>query len=193
MSPARIAVDRIGHGYFVAALAEFYASGRYGTLHHSEDRAPEESSEAATAATDGRDPDASSAGSSDRARDPDVDGPALLADRRDAGPNLVRGRPNEVTLSVYGTVPVLLRDRVPDGWRVVDGDAHATTTDGDATYVEFAHPIASGTRTYVAVPPADTTARTVDVGPLEYSADGGETWRAVAETASRHVVPGPRG
>ncbi|WP_306059857.1 CocE/NonD family hydrolase [Natronococcus wangiae] len=86
------------------------------------------------------------------------------------------------------TEPTLVRDRVPDGWAVVGGDAHSVREIEGATYVEFDEPLESGeSRRYYAEVAEDTG--TYEYGPLEYSA-AGELWAAASDTTESAVVVG---
>lgn len=86
------------------------------------------------------------------------------------------------------TEPTLVRDRLPEGWTVVDGDAHSVRELEGATYVEFDDPLESGEsrRYYVAV--AEDTGE-YEYGPLEYSA-AGELWATASDTTESAVVVG---
>jgi X-Pro dipeptidyl-peptidase len=84
---------------------------------------------------------------------------------------------------------VWVRDRLPDGWTVVGGDASTTTEQSGARYVAFDAPIAPGeTATYFAEAPsgAANTGR-YTFGPLEYGASGAFA-TAQGTTATKTVV-----
>ena len=97
-----------------------------------------------------------------------------------------------VELTVDADEEVLIRDRAPAEWEVYDyGDEHVASDVGDGTLVEFAAPVEPGddepSRTYYAGVGEDGTAT---VGPVEYSVDGGDSWRVVAGTVDSSLVVG---
>lgn len=91
--------------------------------------------------------------------------------------------------------PVLVRDRIPDGWRVLDGDDHETYHLGGQTAVEFAETAGDGdTLTYFPESPAGAENTGSGVfGPVEYSDDGGDTWQTLPGTRSTALVLGVDG
>ena len=118
-------------------------------------------------------------------------GAYVSVDRQDDGDAFTGGQTNRVDLAVGADRPVLVRDRIPAEWSVVEGDAHRTHTAGGRTYVEFEMPVEAGERTYFAEAPTGAE-QTGDYafGPVEYSADGGETWTEVAGTTETNAVLG---
>jgi X-Pro dipeptidyl-peptidase len=84
--------------------------------------------------------------------------------------------------------PALVRDRLPDGWTLVGGDAETVEAEG-ATYVEFDEPLAEGeTATYFAeAPDAAEESDEYVLGPAEYSATG-ELWAGSGATTTVYVV-----
>ena len=94
-----------------------------------------------------------------------------------------------VTLSVEADRPVRVRDRLP---RDCDADAdaaHRTYDAGDGTYVEFADDVGgddASALSYYAVGVGDDAT----LGPVEYSVDGGDTWRPVPGTVESNLSVG---
>jgi|GEM_PF-2639367 len=88
---------------------------------------------------------------------------------------------------------VYLRDRIPSGWEVVAGDDSETYALGGQVAVEFEATAAPGeTVTYFAESPNEGPGDTGThiFGPVEFSDDGGETWRALSGTMSSPVLAG---
>lgn len=104
------------------------------------------------------------------------------------GATEVLGAP-ELTMTVAADRPVWVRERIPDGWRVEDGDPYTRTADGE--YVVFRAPVRAGSRTYIARAPFSATASgPAEFGPVEVRADGGDAWVPVAGTGDTTVVVG---
>ena len=99
------------------------------------------------------------------------------------------GQTARVTVTADSTTePTLVRDRLPDGWRVVGGDAHAVREIEGTTYVEFDDPVESGeSRLYYAEVPDETGE--YEYGPLEYSATG-DLWATAGDTTESATVVG---
>jgi hypothetical protein len=125
-----------------------------------------------------------------------VTGPTPIVDvtRSDDGSAFTGGQTNQVDLSIRFTdEPVLLRDRLPKAWSVVAGDDNETYEAGGARIVEFAATASESdeTRTYFAEAPSGAGATgEYTFGPVEFSADGGETWHAVPGTTETNTVVG---
>ncbi|MFB6127317.1 MAG: LVIVD repeat-containing protein [Halolamina sp.] len=124
-----------------------------------------------------------------------IRGPTPLVDveREDDGDAFTGGQTNRVDLRVdFAEESVLLRDRLPTDWGVVGGDPARTYEAGGAKIVEFEAAVDDGdVRTYFASVPADATDPSVDdLGPAEFSADGGDTWHAVPGTGDANVTTG---
>jgi hypothetical protein len=123
-----------------------------------------------------------------------LSGPAPFArvDRRDDGAAFRGGATNQVDLDLTAADgDLLLRDRVPDGWRVAGG-ARSTDAAGDPEgqgVAAFGTPASAGdSRRYFAEAP-DATG-TYTFGPVEVSDDGGERWHAVPGTTRTVAVVG---
>ncbi|WP_158055301.1 LVIVD repeat-containing protein [Halorussus halophilus] len=118
-------------------------------------------------------------------------GAHVSVERQDDGSAFTGGQTNRVDLAVGADESVLVRDEIPEEWEVVEGDAHSTHTAGGRTYVTFEMPVEAGERTYFAEAPSGVE-QTGDYtfGPVEYSADGGETWTEVAGTTETNTVLG---
>ncbi|MFP9190451.1 CocE/NonD family hydrolase [Natronosalvus vescus] len=122
----------------------------------------------------------------------DVDAPtfpnATLARDQDASV-YTAGQTARVTITVEETTEeALVRDRLPDGWTVLDGDDHTITELEGATYVEFEEPLNDGESVrYYAEVPGETGDH--EFGPLEYSATG-ELWASDADTSAAVTVLG---
>jgi hypothetical protein len=94
---------------------------------------------------------------------------------------------------------VRVRTRIPSGWKVVGGAPTTTTDVGDGKRVQFTRPVTPGKgnagaadstrRLFVEVPEGASTG-TYTVGPVEYSADGGETWEPIPGSTSDRTVVG---
>lgn len=123
-----------------------------------------------------------------------VTGPDPIVDvsRSDDGSAFTGGQTNQVDLTVaFADDSVLVRDRLPKAWSVAAGDNHTTYEAGGARIVEFDGTLAEGTRTYFAEAPTGSEATgTYTFGPVEVSADGGETWTAVPGTTEDNQVVG---
>ena len=115
--------------------------------------------------------------------------PSVTGSRDDDGDLFTAGQTNQVDLTIRGNAEVLVRDRMPADWTVVEGDPHTTYTDGDTRYVEFENSLEDGQRTYFAEAPDDLAeTSTYEFGPIEYSLDGGENWNLIPETTDRNNV-----
>lgn len=127
--------------------------------------------------------------------DPDVDVPVgsrtpvnVDVERVDAADAYTEGQTVRMQINVDADESVHIRDRVPSEWEVHGaGDEHVTYDGGDGTLVEFTGAVEAGSRTYFAEA-RETGADTI--GPVEYSVDGGDTWRVVAGTLDTNVVVG---
>ncbi|WP_338728949.1 hypothetical protein [Haladaptatus sp. DJG-WS-42] len=120
--------------------------------------------------------------------------PVVALSRSDDGSVFTGGQTDHVTLSVdYAGEPVLVRDRLPESWSVVDGDDHTTSLEGGARMVEFTTPVseADGVRNYFAEAPTGVEATgDYTFGPVEFSHDGGETWHEIKATTEVNTVGG---
>lgn len=184
MTHASTAIDHVGRDFFVAALAEFYATtGFVDTGPHHQRRVSDPNVV--------HDAPCSAVRTGDASGRPGGGGPDIIADRRAPGTYLAIGQPTEIELSIYATEPVRIRDRIPSGWTVVDsgGDASTTYTEGGVRYVEFDTELTAGTVSYAAKPPSHSSATRVGFGPMEYSPDDGDTWLPVAATDRQHSIP----
>lgn len=99
-----------------------------------------------------------------------------------------------VTLQIDADERVHVRDRIPREWTTHGaGDDHETYDVGDGTMVEFAAPVEPEAdddgreRTYFADVRSGGGAT---LGPVEYSVDGGDSWRVVPETVDSNLVVG---
>jgi serine protease AprX len=59
------------------------------------------------------------------------------ADRSDGGDAFTAGQTIKVDLELYANLEAVVRDRVPSGWRVLDGDHDRVYTSGGERFVEF--------------------------------------------------------
>ncbi len=117
--------------------------------------------------------------------------PSVTATREDDGDLFTAGQTNRVDLSVTGNAEMLVRDRLPAEWTVVEGDPNATYVDDDTRFVEFDAAVEDGTRTYFAEAPGSLTeTNSYEFGPVEYSLDGGENWVEIPATTDRNNVLG---
>ena len=118
--------------------------------------------------------------------------PIVEVSRADDGSVFTGGQTNQVDLTVDAAdSAVLVRDRLPKAWSVAAGDDYGTYEAGGARIVEFDGEFAEGTRTYFAEAPEGAAATgTYTVGPVEVSADDGETWTAVPGTTEDNQVIG---
>ena len=117
--------------------------------------------------------------------------PSVTATRDDDGDLFTGGQTNRVDLTIAGNADVLVRDRFPDEWTVVEGDANTTYTDGDTRFVEFTNGLEDGTRTYFAEAPSSLSeTRSYEFGPIEYSLDDGGNWIEIPGTTDRNNVLG---
>jgi hypothetical protein len=121
---------------------------------------------------------------------------AVAGSREDDGSVFTGGQTNRIDLAVEtATVPVTIRDRIPNEWAVVGGDATGTEPAGEQyTYVLFDDfEAASGTVTYFAeVPSSVEESGRYQFGPFEATGENFETWVSVTGTASTETVEGER-
>jgi dienelactone hydrolase len=117
--------------------------------------------------------------------------PRVDVARSDDGTVFRTRQTNTVDLRVDADRPVRLRDRVPEGWTVDDGDPHEVYTEDGIQYVEFTGRVRSGTRRYFARTPwAAEESGSSTFGPVEVNL--GDGWVALPETTDTNVVvPGP--
>lgn len=113
--------------------------------------------------------------------------------RTDDGSVFTAGQTNRVRLSFESNYPVRIRDRIPDTWNVVGGDATGTEdAPGDYKWVTLGDGVAeTGERTYfVEVPSEPTETGRYSLGPFQaFSPRFGE-WMDVPDTASGETVVG---
>jgi hypothetical protein len=117
--------------------------------------------------------------------------PSVTAEREDDGDLFTAGQTNRVDITVSGNATVLIRDRLPMEWTVVNGDPRTAYVEGETRFVEFEASVEEGTRTYFAEAPAKLTeTQSYEFGPVEYSLDGGENWIEIPGTTDRNNVLG---
>lgn len=105
------------------------------------------------------------------------------AERVDGGDVFTAGQTNRVSISLEFTdTEVLVRDRVPDAWNVVAGDG---STDGNHVTFDLAE---GSSASYFAEAPSESGSYTF--GPIEVSADGGDSWHPIAGTTDTAYVLG---
>lgn len=99
----------------------------------------------------------------------------ITADREHDSPILTANHAGRIQLTVTADSSVVIRDRMPASWTVVAGHDHSVSEVGDRKLVEFEAPVTNDTLTYFVESPAESGS--YRFGPLEYSPDGGTTWR----------------
>ena len=121
--------------------------------------------------------------------------PAVELERTGTDP-VVTGDAYQVSIevaSVDDDREVLVRDRIPAGYELVEGDDATTYPNGDGTIVEFDGPVTAGDTLEYSVEPAGEPG-TDTFGPVEVSTVDGpqhsESWDAVGGTAERTVTLG---
>lgn len=129
----------------------------------------------------------------------DSDRPHIETTRADDGRVFTGGQTDHVDITVDANRSVRVRDRIPDGWSVVGGDAtrtypidrdtHGEEAGDGARYVEFLAPVRKGTLTYfLEVPAGAGETGQYTLGPLEVEA--GDGWTEVAGTTDENWVVG---
>ena len=99
------------------------------------------------------------------------------------------GQTNRVQVTMDLGRDLLVRDRLPDGWEAIGGDAYDTVDAGASTFVQFDGEFANDeTRNYFASAPESTG--TYTFGPSQVSPDGGDTWYTIPDTESTVFVVG---
>jgi hypothetical protein len=114
--------------------------------------------------------------------------------REDDATLLIGGQANRITLTFDATRPVRIRDRIPDTWEVVAGDATETddAAPGDTKWVYFDRAAAeSGALTYfVESPDGFDSSDRYTFGPFQaHDPETGE-WMTVPDTESEELVLG---
>lgn len=99
----------------------------------------------------------------------------IEADREHTSSLYTASDTESIDLTVAADHPVIVRDRMPASWTVVAGDDYSVTEVGDRQLVEFEVPVEDDSRTYFVESPEESGS--YRFGPLEYSPDGGTTWR----------------
>lgn len=117
--------------------------------------------------------------------------PVADVTREDDGSVFLSGRYDHVELTVEEVAyhdRVTIRERVPDGWTVVDGDHDRTVAEGGDTYLEFEDVAAGETVAYLAN--VGSEMGSYELGPVRATADDGVTWLTVPGTADSNYVVG---
>ncbi len=111
--------------------------------------------------------------------------------RTDDGTFFTGGGTNRVQVSV-NDIPyhddLTVRDRVPDGWAVLEGDHDRLVEVGGSRYLEFDGVSAGETVSYFV--DVGSSSGTTSAGPTRVSADAGDTWLTVPGTTDTSVVVG---
>jgi len=111
--------------------------------------------------------------------------------REDDGSVFTAGQTNQVEITVESVAyhdSLRVRDRVPDGWEVVEGDDYEVVEIGGSTYLDFGE-VEEGQTVNYFVDVGDETA-SYDAGPTQVSADGGDIWTTAAGTTDTSFVAG---
>lgn len=119
--------------------------------------------------------------------------PPAVADvtRSDDGTFFTGGQTNRVRISVNGISyhdSLTVRDRIPDGWDVLEGDHDRVVEVGGSRYLEF-DDVAQGTSVSYFVDVGGSTG-TQASGPTRVSADDGDNWLTVPGTTDSNFVVG---
>lgn len=111
--------------------------------------------------------------------------------RTDDGALFTAGGTNFLKYEVQTDEPVRLRDRLPSGWTVADGDDVTTYDTGDGLRVEFDEPVSDGgtRKLFVTVDGPGNS----QIGPVQFTPDdnpsrGGKDWETVAGSVSSLFV-----
>jgi len=118
--------------------------------------------------------------------------PAAVVDRADDGRLYLAGRTNRVELTVVGTrddAEVLIRDRIPESWDATVGDEYEVVEVGGAKYVEFTESVGPRETLEYFAEVGDATGP-YQLGPVQVSADGGDSWHTLSETTDTNYVVG---
>jgi hypothetical protein len=119
--------------------------------------------------------------------------PIAGVERSGDSPVFRPGGTNGIELDVtFADSDILLRDRLPDGWAVAGEGDGTEVADGGETYVEFDGDEAVGSLRYFAEAPDEGGSGTF--GPVQASADGGDSWVTLSDTSRTvYVVGQPNG
>ena len=118
----------------------------------------------------------------------------IVGVERSGDPPVFRpGGTNGIELDVtFADSDVLLRDRLPDGWAVAGEGDGTEVADGGETYVEFDGASAGDSLRYFAEAPDE--GGNGSFGPVQASADGGDSWVTLADSSRTvYVVGQPNG
>lgn len=99
----------------------------------------------------------------------------IEADREHSTSIFTAGRTDRIDLTVDSDRSVIIRDRFPASWKVIAGHDHTVSEVGERQIVEFKASVRDDRRTYFVEAPEESGS--YRFGPLEYSPDGGTTWR----------------
>jgi len=116
----------------------------------------------------------------------------VVGSRTDDGAIFTGGQTNRVDVDVEANEPVSVRDRVPDGWTVLAGDAHDVYREDGQRYIEFSGQEVRGTFTYfVEAPSGLQQTGQYGFGPVEAAPGPDGEWRTLSGSSDSNVVVGP--
>jgi alkaline phosphatase D len=115
--------------------------------------------------------------------------------REDDGSVFTGGQTNRISLTFDATREVRIRDRIPQSWDVIAGDATETddSAPGDTRWVYFdgAGGESGSVEYFVEVPEGAAATGQYTFGPVQARADDRQEWVSVPGTESEETVIGP--
>ncbi|NEU58948.1 S8 family serine peptidase [Halorussus sp. MSC15.2] len=120
-----------------------------------------------------------------------VQGFVAAGARSDDGDAFTGGQTNRVDISTEASEAVEVRDAVPSEWNVLEeqsDDVNRVERAGDAQYVYLGAGNSVSATYFAEAPDSADLSNAYAFGPVQVSADGGETWVQLSGTSDTNVV-----